>query len=141
LTWIAQSLASRSEVDQYRAPVIAQEDVVGLDVPVQKAGRMDLLETVEQRSDHPSELSLGRERVLLDERFQRLPALVVHHHVAGALVRSSGYPHDVRMAEPFERARFLAEAAAPAVVAFLLLRDRLTSPSAVRAANALGRYP
>jgi len=102
------------------------KDVVGLDVPVQKACLMHFLEPVQQGPDRGHQGGLRERLACLCERLQRLATLVVHYHVAGAVrLEVAVHAHDMRMAEASQRARLLAEAVqAPAIALSLLLRDR-----------------
>ena len=110
-------LARRAEIDQHRVAGLADEDVVGLDVAVQEAGRVDFLDAVEEWGHDAEDLRFLGLRMGVEPRLERLAALVVHHHVAGLVCLEVAHDaHDVGMAEAGEGARFLEEAVEPGLV-------------------------
>lgn len=94
----------------------------GLNIAVQETARVDHGEPVEQRPGELLQSRFRRPRRVLQHGLQRLAALVIHHHVGGAVrLEVAQHAHDVRMLEPGERARLLQEALeSPAVVGFAL---------------------
>ena len=77
---------------------------------------------VEQWSRKAAQLRFRQPRVDDQQVLERLAALVVHHHVRGAIrLEIADHAHDVRVAELGERARFLQEAVKPPLVVVLLL--------------------
>ena len=73
--------ARGAEVDQCRIAFAVEQDVGRLDVAVQEAGVVDLLETVEQRPDDQVQSSSIQGTLLLQARFERLAMEHLHDDV------------------------------------------------------------
>ena len=108
-----QRLPRRAEVQQHRRLVrAAHEDVGGLDVAVQEAGRVHLAQPVRHRQHHPLQLRFRERAVALEQRVQRLAILVVHHDVGGVVgLEAVPHPHHVGMLEPRQRPRLVQKPA------------------------------
>ncbi len=122
-----RSLARRTEVEQHQAAVrIAYVDVGGLDVAVQEAGFVHLVQALQERHEHLHQVRLvGRVLAALQAffqpRVQALAELVVHHHVGGVVVLEKAVDaDDVGVAEGRQGARFEQEAVQPDPVLFLV---------------------
>ena len=119
--------ARRAEVDQHRRPVLADDDVVGGDVAVQKGAAVHHLQRVEQGVEDLVELVLARRALqALQPGLEAAPLLEVEHHVAGVVGPEVAIDaHDVGVDEAGERLRLLDEALeAPFVVFGAILRAR-----------------
>ena len=119
--------AGRAEVDEYGIAGLADDDVVGRDVAMQKIRLVNELERVEQRRDDAVELFLARRPAeRLQPVLEALALLPVEHHVAGVVGAEVAIDaHDVGVVELGERLRFLNEPVeAPAVVSGAILRAR-----------------
>ena len=77
--------ARRAEIDQRRPALVIDHDVGRLDVAVQEADGMHLLQPVEQREEQPLD-RLRRQPLLAHQALgQRLALDQRHHHVGGAV--------------------------------------------------------
>ncbi len=77
--------ARRAEIDQGGIAGGIEQDVGGLDVAMQEAGIVDLLQAVKQRPQHAVDL-LGRElAAAVDALLERLAAQQLHHDIGRAV--------------------------------------------------------
>ena len=101
--------ARQAEIPDPRRPVIADENVPGLDVAVQDAFRVRVGEAVAHLADDPRR-PFRRQPPLADDNLETPPGHKFHHEVRlAALVAEIIHRHDVRMVQPRHRLRFACE--------------------------------
>ena len=116
----AEGLARGAEIEQHRAPVLADVDVGRLDVAMQEMRRVDVFEPVEDGADHLVDLGFGQRVGLGEQRVERLPLDILHDEIGGAVVLEIAVDgDDVGMLERDQRLRLLAEAIEAPVESFL----------------------
>ena len=91
--------ARGAEVDQRRPALVVEQDVRRLDVAMQEARFMDLLEAIEQWPQQRLEARRVERAAFLDPRLQGLPAQQLHDQVGGAVgLEEVVHQHDARHA-------------------------------------------
>ena len=120
-------LAGGTEVQQHRCAVAADQNVRGLDVPVDEAFVMKAREGSQQGQQHVEDVGFRQAAPFADDGFQRLAALVLHHHVAGVVqLEEIEHGDDERVAEAREDLTLFQEPfAAPYESLGLLFRGGL----------------
>ena len=118
-------LARRAKIDEHRATVAAQVDVLRLDVQVQHVRLVHGMQAIENRDEYAKQRGFFEPRtVVLEIIRQTLPVLILHDHVGGAVcLEKSQHPYDVGMLEVGKRPRLLDEVLqAPVVIAHGIAR-------------------
>ena len=120
----ADRVARCAEIEQHQAAIfLAHIDVVSLDVTMQIAGLMHNGQTIEQRLEQSKQVLFRQVRMLAPPCLERFAALVVEHHVSGAVrFEKARDAHDIRMTESRQRTRFYEEAFEPVLVKLLVFR-------------------
>jgi hypothetical protein len=114
LALAAHGLARRAEIEQQRRAVLAQEDVVGLDVAMEEALGVHRLERIEQRIEDAAQLGLAEVQRAPQARAERGAALVFHDQIAGAVgLEILQHGDDVLVLQRDQRARLEPEALEP----------------------------
>ena len=115
-----------TEVDQDRHTVGADHDVAGLDVPVQQASPVDLVQTRRDRQHVLTNLRFSESGFAFQQFRQRLTVNVLHHDIAGTVRLDETFDaDDVRMIETRQRAGFVKEPVeTPPEIVFVLGRDK-----------------
>ena len=111
---VRESLAYRkspgaAKINQDRAPVAVEEDVVGFDVAVQQAARVNRLERAAQLDNQVLGL-FERQQTLLEPPPQILTLEQFHHQIRAAVfLEGVPHPHDAGMGELGQQPRFFYE--------------------------------
>jgi hypothetical protein len=107
---VAQFLA-RPEVHQDGAPAALAQDVLGLDVPVQKACAVDRCECGAEVLTDDRRLRRAEGAARSDDLLERLSADELHPQADASVVLFGAiYVHDIRMAYTGQPTRFLQDA-------------------------------
>ena len=118
---LAHARARRAEVEQHRTAVLADQDVLGLDVAVDETRRVHQRQPVDDRQHDVVQLALGQGLAPFQQCRQGFTLFVLHHHVGGVVVLELRvHAHDVGVAEARQRARLADEALQPGSVALAL---------------------
>ncbi len=108
---IAQRLARRSEIQQHRAAIVADVDVVRLDVAVNEPGVVDQFQSVQDRQENAQQLVLRQRAAPVEQRGEVDAVLEAHHHVCRVVeLEHRLHPNDARVVEPRQGPRLLDEA-------------------------------
>ena len=108
---LAQGQPRGAEVEEDRRAVAADVDVLGLDVPVEKSGRVNLVQAIEDRVEDAVDLLFGQRAEPSEQIAEVLALDVLHDQIGGAVGRQIAIdPDDVRMVEANQRFGFAPEA-------------------------------
>ena len=118
LRGIAHGLARGAEVEQHRHARVQDHDVVGRDVAVIAALRVQQLQRVEDRRQHLLEPGLAADQLglLFTQRAQRAALAQLHGHVGGVVLLPEAVDADQRrVVELRQQARLVQKAVQPAL--------------------------
>ena len=93
-------MARRAEIQQHRGAVTADENIGGLDIPVDEPLIVEAREGPRQGQEYLEHVGFRQAASFADDGLQRLAALVLHHHVAGVVqLEEIQHRYDVGIAE------------------------------------------
>src|SRR3990172_5066200 len=104
-------MTRRTEVNQHRAAVLTQINILRLDVEMQHLGLVHRVQAIQDRDENTKQRLLIQARTVAPEVIrQALPCLVLHDHVGRAIgLEVTQYADNIWVLEPRQRPRFLYE--------------------------------
>ncbi len=114
-------MACRAEVEQDRAAVRADVNIVRLDVAVDEPCVVYQFQPVQNRQQDSHQLRFRHRLAPFEQCRERLAFLETHHHVGGIVeLEHRVHTNNVRMVKLGERTRFADEALQPPAIALVL---------------------
>ena len=125
-------IAGSTKIQQHRRTVLADINIVGLDIAMDIARLVNQTQATIDRQKDVQQRCLGWVRVFSQPLVEVMPGLIVHHQIGGAEFAEVGqHPRHVGVIELHQRARFLQKAAKTVAKEFFALRGERTDGQSV----------